>query len=90
MTERYEGIKSRGPVVGDYIIIHSALCEWDGQIGEVVDVSADPSNDMPIMVKRPNFDMWPFAIWELELHSLEDEVYEGGWIDPRIISMRKP
>jgi len=87
MTE--EILKYRSPLVGDYVTIHSILCEWDGQSGEVIDVSADPGNDMPIMVKRPNFDMWPFAVWELELHSLEDEVYEGGWIDPRILPRKE-
>ena len=39
---------------------------------------------MPIMVQRANYDTWPFAVWELELHSLEDEAYEDGWIDPRL------
>jgi len=84
-----EGYTLRGPLVNDYVTIHSALCEWDGVSGQVIGVSDRPDNDMPVMVQRSNYDVWPFAVWELELHSPEDEAYEGGWIDPRITIQRK-
>jgi len=70
----------RLPEIGDYVTIHNYLCEWHGVSGEIVGISDFPNNDTPYMVKRSNFDVWPFAIDELELHSGE-EAYEGGWID---------
>lgn len=83
--KEFECFKYRNPVVGDHVTIHSALCEWDGVNGLVTGISATPDDDLPIMVQRANYDVWPFAVRELELHSLDDEVYEGGWIDPRIV-----
>lgn len=87
MAREFEILKYRNPVVGDRVTIHSALCEWDGVSGQVTEISTALDNDMPIMVQRDNYDVWPFSVRELELHSLDDEVYEAGWIDLRILPM---
>jgi hypothetical protein len=88
MSELCEGVKSRKPLIGDAVTIHAGLCEWDRVEGTVVDISEDPDNDMPILIQRSNFDQWPFAVHELELHSC-DEVYEGGCIDPLMKVQRR-
>jgi hypothetical protein len=75
-------LKLRPPQIGDQVTIHNTLCEWDRHEGPVIAISGRPDDDMPVMVQRANFDTWPFGVHELELRSLEDEAYEGGWIDP--------
>lgn len=68
-------MEHRIPQVGDYVTIHAALCEWDGVSGQVV--------------QRPNFDTWPFAIGELELHGEDSEdSYTNGWVDPWVSASR--
>lgn len=68
----------RLPQIGDTVTIHAALCEWDRTVGTIV-VIGGPDDSMPYLVERADYYRWPFEIFELELHSLEDEAYEGGW-----------
>lgn len=66
----------RIPRIGDTVTIHATLCEWDRVTGQIVGISDSPGNDMAYMMQRPNYDVWPFALCELELHSLDlDEEY---------------
>lgn len=88
MRENYEGLKPREPRVGDHVTIHACLCEWDGVSGQVIGIS-ETDKEMPIMVQRGDCYTWPFSVHELELHSNDDEVYEGGWIDPQLTVQRK-
>lgn len=75
-------MSKREPRIGDTVTIHATLCEWDGVTGRIVGIRENKDDDMPYMVERSDYFQWPFSLHELELHSLEDEVYEGGWSQP--------